>query len=166
MMQYFFILLIAALSAAIAWQDFKSREISAWLVYGFVLAAALKVFFIEGGAVLLSNFISSLLFIGLWSAVILLYYFLKEKKFSNFIDSKLGLADILILFGIGLSTELIPFILFVMSAAVITLVISLKLIRHDKSIPLAGIFVGLFVGMEVINALGFLPDNIIAGLVP
>lgn len=157
-MQYFFIFLFAAFAAAIAWQDFKYREISAWLVYGFVLTAGLKVFFLEGGIVLLSNLMSTVLFLLLWIGVVFLYYYLKEKRFSNFIDTKLGRADIYILFGIGLSTGLIPFILFVLSAAAIALVISIKLIRQSKTIPLAGIFVGLFAGMEVLKTLGYFPE--------
>jgi Flp pilus assembly protein protease CpaA len=148
-----FFLIFCVCAGLISYQDFKSREISVRIILLFIIATTLRVFFSEGEFALLSNFISSTSFLVLWGSAICLYYFVKEKKLSNFMETKLGWADVLILFGIGLSTDLISFIIFISASSVLALLFSLPLIKANKTIPLAGIFMIFFILFEGVSLL-------------
>jgi hypothetical protein len=130
-----FLLLILFSTAIIAYQDFKTREISLWAVCLFIATVVLEIFFTEGKYVLLVNTVSTLFFILLWVLISTLVFYLKEKKLSAIIDKKLGMGDILLLFGIGVALDLVSLIIFTTVAAILALVFSYRLIKQNKTIP-------------------------------
>jgi hypothetical protein len=96
-----------------------------------------------GFNILALNFISSLAYFGLCGLGIFTYFFWKEKKIPKLIDSKLGLADIIICLTIGVSFSFISLILFFTVAFVLSAIAGLIFFRN-RTIPLAGILVILY----------------------
>lgn len=134
-------ILLVALLAVVVYQDFKSRAMSWFLIPILFVLAAFKAFH----QLQLSDIINymlinlSILVINLLGVALLVS--IKEKKFTNIIDTYLGLGDIL--FFVVLSVVFSPFnfILFYLgSISILTLVYgSITLLRKKQIlVPLAG----------------------------
>jgi len=134
--------ILIGLLSIIIYQDFKSREISWFLIpLLFIVGIANALYNIN-----LFEFTS---YVGINLSIIILnllgvtlFVSLKEKKLKNIIDSYLGLGDVL--FFLVLTTIFSPFnfILFFIGSILITSIVYVAIILLNKQkqtlIPLAG----------------------------
>jgi hypothetical protein len=135
-----FFFIFFGLAGIICYQDFKAREISLWLLILYSLTCLASTWLLQGTWALLANAMSTLLYFGLIFAVILLYYFLKEKKFSNPIDSKIGLADVILFLVIGFTLQTVHLILFFSGVFLVSALLGLLWFnKKEQTVPLAGI---------------------------
>jgi hypothetical protein len=135
-----FLFLFLGLGSLICYQDLKARAVSLWLLVAYSLTCMACTCLLQGPYGLLANAVSALLYFGLLAGVLLLYYFFKEKKFSNLIDSRIGLADIILLLAIGVTLNMTQLILFFSVVFFISAVLGLLWFNPKKlSVPLAGI---------------------------
>jgi hypothetical protein len=130
-------LLISA--TIISFQDFKARLLSVWVVLFYSLCCVALVLYFQSSSALLSNLISALLYFGFILFVLFLFYFLKEGKFVNIIDTKIGTGDLIVFLAIGVTLDLLNLILFFTVSFMISAVIGLFLAKRDRTVPLAGI---------------------------
>jgi hypothetical protein len=128
-------------STIISFQDFKSRLISAWVILLYLACCICFVLLFQNFYALLFNSLGTLIYFGFVFSILFLYYFFKEKKLTNIIDSKIGLGDILIFIAIGLTLEMINLIIFFTISFCISAIAGLLLARSNKTVPLAGILV-------------------------
>ncbi|MGZ4038477.1 MAG: prepilin peptidase, partial [Bacteroidia bacterium] len=97
---------LAACSFVISVQDIRQRLVSAWAVIAYMLMCVVYAFVRGGITGLLENTLSVSIYFLLCCSALTLYYYIKEKKLRNIIDSKIGLADVLLILGIGATLEL------------------------------------------------------------
>lgn len=142
-----FKLLLAAGGVLIAYQDVKSRLISLWLILLYSTTCCGYSWYTYGTAGLLGNLISMLLYGALCFCVVKLYYFMKEKKLSSVIDTKLGLADVILASAIGITFDLPGQVFFFMITFTATALLWLSVFRKSTSIPLAAFLVAFHVVM-------------------
>jgi hypothetical protein len=138
------IILFSALLVAsfiISYQDFRSRLISVWSIVLYSICCISAVLLFENTYSLVSNSISTLIYFSFITLVLFVFYFIKEGRFINIIDSKIGLGDILIFIAIGLTLEIINLILFFTISFCISAIVGFFLARQNKTTPLAGILV-------------------------
>lgn len=128
-------------SIIISYQDFKSRLISLWAIVLYACCCVACVLNFQSAYSLISNSISTLLYFAFVFLVLFIYYFIKEKKFTNIIDSKIGLGDIFIFIAIGLTLDMINLILFFTASFFIAAIVGLFMAKQNKTVPLAGILV-------------------------
>lgn len=127
----------------LAVQDFRSRRIAWWLLPLFVTGIIL-VFSAHGNGRDFFYFFSlNLFFLVLQFIFLSGWYFVKNKKFTRIIDSKLGLGDVLFLVCIATMFSPGNFLLVYTSGMLFSLCTSLliKFGRRniDFEIPLAGL---------------------------
>lgn len=135
-----FLFLFLIFGCLLCYQDFKSREISLWLLICYSLTCIFSAYFLQGGYALLANLMSALLYFGLISGVILLYYFFREKKFSNPVDDKIGLGDLVLFLAIGLTLDTIALVLFFSAIFLISALLGLLWFnKREQTVPLGGI---------------------------
>ncbi len=128
------------LSIIICYQDFKQRLVSLWVLLLYSFTCLTSVYVLQGPYALLANTLSSLLYFGLLFGVLLLYYFFKEKKFSNPIDSKIGLADVILFIAIGITLNMLQLVPFFSGVFIISAVLGLFWFnKREQTVPLAGI---------------------------
>lgn len=128
-------------SVIISYQDFKSRLISLWAIIFYAACCIAFILKFQNIYNLLSNSISTLLYFAFVFLILFLYYFIKEKKFINIIDSKIGLGDIFIFIAIGLTLDIINLIVFFTASFFIAAIVGLFMTKQNKTVPLAGILV-------------------------
>lgn len=131
---------------AIAYQDFKERLVSVWLLvlYGLVCLGSILVN--RDIETLISNFLSVLLYLSFMGGILTLYFFIKEKRFVNILKEQLGLADVLILLFVGITFNIEGQILFFCSGFITALLVyvlwsAIFSQKKHHTIPLAGILV-------------------------
>jgi hypothetical protein len=107
---------------------------------------------LSGVETLLQNLISASCYFLLCTLGVFTYYFLKEKQVPKIMDSKFGWADALVCFGIGISLNIVSLILFFTGAFVLSAIIGLLLQQKNKTVPLAGILVILYLIFICISA--------------
>lgn len=137
---------LISISIAIAYQDFKERLVSTWLllIYGIVLISGVLVN--RDVSTLIFNTVSVFVYFLFIGGALTLYFFIKEKRFVNILKEQLGLADVLIFLFIGLTFNLEGQILFFCSSFTVSLLVYVlwvaifPKIKHN-TIPLAGILV-------------------------
>lgn len=130
------------LLAIMVYQDFKSREIT-----GFILPVLFLLFFVK--SIQKTNFGEVLLSVGLNSLFLLtqlilvsVYFSIRQKRFFNILDTYLGKGDVFLLLAMTPLFITINYVLFYVVSLLISLVvfgIYLSLFRRKKyHIPLAG----------------------------
>lgn len=139
-----FYFLLSALSFIICYQDFKSRLVSVWVLIAYIGLLIGDTIWYSGIEVFIQNLISASLYFLLLTLGVFTYYFVKERQIPKIMDAKFGWADALVCIGIGISLNLVSLILFFTSAFVISAVIGLVLQQKNKTVPLAGILVVLY----------------------
>lgn len=149
MLSLLFVLLLFS-SILIVFQDFKERKISliVLLTFGFSISAI--VFLNYGISVLLRNSISSLLYILFTWVILCLVFSIKSKKFDYIIDNQLGLGDIITMFFLGISFNIVGQIMFFATSYIFSLVVFAMItyqIKKDslRLIPLAGLMVIFYI---------------------
>jgi hypothetical protein len=145
----FFAVLIIS-SGIILFQDFKERQVSLWVLLLFGVSTLSSVIYFRDVETLLYNGIGVLLYGGFIWLMLKLYLFLKFKKNKAIIDHQLGMADVLVIFFIGLTFNTIGMIFFFCFGFVLSLITflvysTLKKDTDTQSIPLAGLLVFFYV---------------------
>lgn len=135
------LLILFFCAVVISYQDFKHRLISLWSILLYAACCISSVLLFQNLFILFENAVSSLIYFTFVFFVLFLFYFIKEKKFSNIIDSKIGLGDVLIFIAIGLTLDVVNLIVFFTISFCISAIVGLFLAKQNKTIPLAGILV-------------------------
>ncbi|HWY10379.1 MAG TPA: prepilin peptidase [Bacteroidia bacterium] len=143
-------------SIIVSYQDFKDRLISLWAILLYAICCIASVLLFQDTTTLISNSISTSLYFVLVFGALFLYYFIREGKFVNIIDSKIGLGDILIFIAIGLTLDLFYLIIFFTISFCIAAVVALFLAKQNKTVPLAGILVWCYFFFRIGNQISIL----------
>lgn len=122
--------------SAIIFEDFKFRAIHwYWIVFLFILTA---YFFPFNKGVILAN----ATYIVFQVLVLSIYYSIKNKQWTNIINTYLGIGDVLFLIPLCLIFSLPNFMVFLIISFTVSLLIHslTNLVRREKTqtIPLAG----------------------------
>lgn len=126
---------------AIIYQDLKTRLISLWLILLFAAANLTQYLFSNSVYQLLENAIFCLCYFLFSFLILLLFYFIKYKKFEKIIDNKIGWGDVLVFILIGVCIEPIHLIFFFTGAFIFSIVVYFLFLRTKTSIPLAGLII-------------------------
>lgn len=135
-------ILMISLLAILTYQDFKSKQISWFLIpllfIGFVTIALLRV----QAAELLTWFGVNLLIVLLNLVGVTIIISIKERKVTNIIDSYLGLGDVLFFVVLTVVFSPLNFMIFFLGSILITTLVYGGFILFNKNkrtlIPLAG----------------------------
>jgi len=129
------------LLAAIVYQDFRYRAVSAyWFCGALALAIGYSVW-LNGWVGTYTNAGINVLLIAVQIIGVFIYFSLKNKKFVNIINQQLGVGDLLFYVIVAFSFSPVNFILFSLAAYVVILLIFMILklaFEYQKTIPLAG----------------------------
>jgi len=133
------LLVLAISSVAIAFQDFRTRLISVWLILIFGLANLIHFLCVYSFFQLLENTLFCLLYFVFSYAVLHLYYFLKTKRFQKVLDEKIGWGDIWLMLLIGCCLSPMEMVYFFSFSFVISILVQLLFLNVNKTIALGGI---------------------------
>jgi hypothetical protein len=156
--------LLLLTSLWIAWQDFKSREVSVLsLIVLSLLQLARAGLFVPLGF-LFSNALVSLVFLGIQALAVFLYFFFRNRmreeqvRFSDLI----GEADIWMMLVLLFGFSSIAYVFFITASTIVALVVWVVLKASgklkDERIPLAGVFCILYVAVIILTRFLPLPD--------
>lgn len=145
--------LLVLSGSAIICQDLKARLISLWLILLFGISNVLFYLHTHSVYQLLENVIFCTWYLMLSYGVLLLYFYIKTKRFEKIINSKFGMGDVLVMLLIGVALEPVSMIYFFSGALVAALFFSLLFFRKNKSIPLAGLLIICYLVLLTIWAL-------------
>lgn len=145
-----FLAVLIVSSVIILFQDFKERQVSLWVLLLFGASTVTSVIYFRDMETLFYNGLGTLLYGAFIWLMLKLYMYLKFKKNKAIIDHQLGMADVLVIFFIGLTFNTIGMIFFFCFGFVFSLLIfliysALKKDTDNQSIPLAGLLVFLYV---------------------
>lgn len=133
---------------ALAWQDFRSRMITAWLLPASgILLLISELQHAEGGVIWLNTWVNYILLL-IQFVVLTVWISLRGRKWTNIVDSHIGLGDLLFLACIAPVFAPLNFCVLLTGGTLMTLILHL-LVRvvkpnSDPKIPLAG-YLGVFV---------------------
>lgn len=149
-------------SVIILYQDFSRRLVSLWVIILFAITTITSVVYFRDVQTLLHNGVASVIYLGFIWLMLKLYLYLKFNKNKPLLNESIGLADILIIFLIGISFNAFGLVLFFGVAFILSLLLFLiytLLKKNDKeqSIPLAGLLVFLY--LSAIILLNHLDDK-------
>lgn len=154
-MRWFVDIGLVTLLAIVAFQDLKQRQIS-WVL----LPLLLSLFLVRGSFL---NSANELIHFALFNAgfivvqllVLTAYMSIKNKEFSNIINSYLGLGDILFFIVICVAFSPVNFIVFYITGLLLTLLVfvAYNLLRkkNEKEIPLAGAMAVLMISLILLS---------------
>lgn len=131
---------------AIAWQDFKSREVSVIFLVVFTVLQLIRGYLIFDLHDLLTNSLSSLFFLTLQFAAVVCYFYIKGKINRNKVNIKelIGGADIWMLLALIPAFVWPLYVVFIAVSTLLTLIIflSYKFLNRnlDQRVPLAGFY--------------------------
>lgn len=133
---------IVLVLAVLAWQDFRTRSISWWLLPLLFIALGFSGQVHAGWPALGRYFAINLFFLILQLALIWSWFVLRHRRLLNIIDRQIGLGDILFLLCISLAFSTINFLFFYTASLVLVLLFTLakRLFSstREELIPLAG----------------------------
>jgi hypothetical protein len=140
-MLYLYWILLFVSSVLIAYQDFKTRFISVWLIALFGMVNSLLYLQTHSTYEWLENTLFCSAYFLLCYLVLHLYFFIKTKRFQTILDTKIGWGDVLLFFLIGSCITPVFMIYFFTLSFVMALLFQLIAVRNSKNIALAGILV-------------------------
>lgn len=148
-MTIFFFILSAVLLVAVAFQDFKRRQISWWLLPLLFLSLLFNALMTTNLKTILFSLAINVGFILLQHICLTIYFSMKKGKGINIINSYIGIGDILFLLVLCVSFSPLNFIVFYVAGLTITLLFSLvvkMLVKNNawKEIPLVGMLSVVF----------------------
>ena len=143
------LVLLFILSFLILLQDLRDRLVSLWLLMSFGLLNVVSVVSLRGLQTLFENSISISVYMGLLYLILRLYFNFKYGKSQKIFDTQIGWADILIIFFIGVTFNMLGLILFFSVSFVISLILAIMNIilfskKKSETIPLAGFLVAIY----------------------
>lgn len=122
----------------IAYQDFKARLISLWLLICFAIFNIMPLVSEKSYFKIIENTVFCILYFGVCYVSIRLYYLLRYGTRENILNDKIGLGDILFFFGAGMALENFLQIYFYLLAFSLGIVFYLIIGKKSEPIPLAG----------------------------
>ena len=145
-----FLTVLLISSGIILFQDFKERQVSLWILLLFGVLTISSVVYFRDFETLFYNGVGVLLYGGFIWVMLKLYLFLKFKKNKVILNQQLGLADVFVIFFIGLTFNTIGMIFFFCFGFILSLLTFLiysvfKKESDTQSIPLAGLLVFFYV---------------------
>lgn len=139
------------LLALVAAQDFRSRLISWWLIPLLFAALVLGGISVQPFGRLAEFFALNILLLAAQGMLLLFWYRLRLGRWSNIIDSAIGLGDILFLVCMAAAFSTFNFIAAFVTGLIVALLVfpAVRLFRPQipKEIPLAGILSLLMIVM-------------------
>ena len=126
------------ISIAIAYQDFKAREISLILIVGYGTLSALRYIQENNLSLFLNNLFFTAGYLLFLLLFITIYFYLRRGKWINIIDAQIGVGDILLFICIGCCLEPLELLIFFTNCFIFSL-ICYGLFFRGKSVPLAGL---------------------------
>lgn len=137
-------------SGFIAYQDFKERQVSLCLIIVFGVINIFSVLYFRDLITLLYNFIGTSIYLVIIWVFLKGYLYLKFKKNKTIINESIGLADIYIIFFIGITFNFIGLIFFFCFSFILSLLFflvssSLKKDESHATVPLAGFLVLFYI---------------------
>ena len=150
-MQWLLLILLSLLSAAIAYQDFKTRLISIWLVVGFVAICFTRYLVSNSYYQFLENALFCICYFLLSYLVLVLVFYFKTRKFEKLINDKIGWGDVILFISIGCCIEPIYLIYFFTTSFILSLLIQVLFFKEKKSIPMGGFIVMFYLIFQIFN---------------
>ncbi len=147
----------------IIYEDFRYRGIQPWILIVFVVACLISGLTHDLSWI---DFLFNTAFILLQWLGLFLYFSIKNRKFINIVDTRLGSGDLVFFLGLCFLMPKFVFLHYFIFATVSTLLASIFMSpsgKHGKAIPLAGwmgIFLFLFfavakcLGIDVLSPSG------------
>ena len=140
-MQIFNLVLVTILMT-VAYQDFKCRAISWWLIPLLGLLFFFNGLFYVSIGKLIKYFLLNVGFLAFQMIILTGYFSIKKRKFVNILNEYIGLGDILFFLVLGLFFSPYQFIFFHVIGLFLVLMVygTIILLKKDSSkyIPLAG----------------------------
>lgn len=127
--------------AAVIYQDFKTRLISLWLILVFATANVTLYLLEHSVYQFIENCIFCICYFLFSFLILLLFYFIKHKKFEKIIDNKIGWGDVLVFISLGVCIEPMHLIFFFTGAFILSIVFYFLFLQSKKNIPLAGLVI-------------------------
>ncbi|MBI5541218.1 MAG: prepilin peptidase [Bacteroidia bacterium] len=146
-----------------AYQDFKWREIH-WIIIPF-LAISLIFYSIQESTLIevLNNSLINLSIVLIQFLFVTIWFSIKSKKLVNILRQHIGLGDWLFFVCLCLAFSPINFILFLVSAFILSLLIHLITLlilkTTEKTVPLAGLVATILLGVLIIESV-FYPGKL------
>jgi len=126
----------------VAWQDFRERAISVWLLVLLTVSEFLYKYVQTGAENLLLQFAQNSLIIFSQLIIIWTYTIVKNRKWINLFRTGFGIADLILLLILGINFAPFIFVLFMLGGCVIaissTLIVRLFFQITDQTVQLAG----------------------------
>lgn len=130
------VLLLSGLS--IIFQDFKARQIYLWLILLFIAASVTRFYSLNGLSSLIQNTIFFIVYFLFMFCVLMIYFFLKNKKITWLINTHIGWGDLL-LFMVGVTLSPGLMIYFFTFTFIIGILCWIIYRGKWQTIPLAGL---------------------------
>jgi len=147
-------IILALVLLAILIQDFRSRAIYWWLPVLLLLVSGASSVLRTGWSETLHHSWYNAIFVSLLLGVLLLYSYLRYKRFSSLLTQQFGLGDVLMLLALCPLFGSVNFILFICFSNVLMLLI--ELVRRlvgpgPSSIAYAGYLAGFTLVFQVLT---------------
>jgi hypothetical protein len=146
------ILILLSLTV-IAFQDFKQRQISWFLIPLALTGFVCKAVFYQNNVV--HDFLFNASFILLQLICLTIYFSVKNKRFLNILDTYLGLGDILFLVVVCTVFSPVNFILFYLCSMILTLIGVLLYnsfaTKRTADVPLAGSMAAILLVLVIVT---------------
>ena len=135
-------------AAIMALSDFRSRKIALWsLLLLFALCLPISIY-IYGGSAVVNRIVLNILLLAYLGVGILLYLWVRHRRFTNPLRRYLGVGDLLFVLALTPLFPLKEFLIFLLASMVGGLAWWMVGSRKD-SIPLVGIL-GIALGIYLI----------------
>lgn len=145
---------IAGINVLVAYQDFKNRLISAWIIPVLIVLFVAFQWISDDLIFLKEHLLLNLVYLGIIMLGIILYSYLKFKAFVNPFDKLIGWGDILLILTFAFVFETKSFIVFVTLSSILSLVLAIviKFKSPEKKIqfPFAGMMSIVFLILGVV----------------
>lgn len=151
------------LLALIIYQDFKWRGIH-WLILPF-LASSFLFFSLQENSIIevLNNALINFCFVLLQFLFVSVWFSIKSKKLVNIFRQHIGIGDWLFFVCLCFAFSPFNFILFLISALIISLFIHLVILiflkNAERTVPLAGLVAIMLMGVLIIESI-FYPGKL------
>ncbi len=148
----------------LAWQDFRSRMITAWLLPVAGIFLSIAEAFHAGVTAIGQNAGINLLLLLLQFVTLSLWISLRNRKWINIVDTHIGLGDILFLACIAPALSPVNFCVLLTGGTMLTLLIhtAMRLLKKtsDPKIPLAGYLGSIILLFCLLNIIGVIPVHL------
>jgi hypothetical protein len=141
-MSTFLLFISGLLLGIIAWQDFRDRAVSAWVLGLLTVTELLKGYVRSTTGYLLWQFIQNVTIIFSLLTIVWIYLIVKNRKWMNLFNKGFGSADLILLLILGINLSPTIFVVFMLTGFILALSITLVFQQFstscEQTIPLAG----------------------------